>query len=71
MKMAKIPRKICETCGSENLKTHQTTYPVKLGSKQLNIGRVSVRECMDCHSLRPTKAGQEKIARCSIAFMSL
>lgn len=61
----------CEKCGSKNLKTHLTTYPVKTGAKQLNVGRVSVRECMDCNTLTPTKAGQEKIARCTMGFMSL
>lgn len=64
-------KKTCEQCGSQNIKTHLATYPVKIGPKQLDIGRVSVRECMDCHTMIPTKAGQEKIARCTMSFMFL
>lgn len=71
MKSTKKPGKTCDECGSQNLKTHLTTYPVKVGTKQLNVGRVSVKECMDCNTLTPTKAGQEKIARCTMSFMSL
>ena len=63
-------KKTCESCGG-NIKTHMATFPVKLGPKQLNVGRVSVRECMDCHAMKPTKAGQEKIARCTMSFMML
>ena len=62
--------KLCETCGGENTKTHLTTYPIKIGEKQINIGRVSVRECMNCHAMTPTKSGKEKIGRCMITFMS-
>ena len=69
--MTKKTKHSCEKCGGQNIKTHQTTYPLKMGEKQLNIGRVSVRECMDCHTMSPTKAGQEKIARGSLMFMSL
>jgi len=64
-------KKKCEACGSNDIKTHMATFPVKLGPKQLNVGRVSVRECMDCHAMTPTKAGQEKIARCTMSFMML
>lgn len=64
-------QKSCEKCGSQNIKTHQTTYPMKMGEKQLNIGRVTVKECMDCHDVKPTKAGQEKVARCVMSFMLL
>lgn len=64
-------KKVCEQCGSHNTKTHLATYPVKIVDKQLDIGRVSVRECMTCHSMAPTKAGQEKIARCTMSFMFL
>lgn len=71
MKPMKKSAKSCEKCDSINLKTHQTTYPVKIGKKQLNVQRVSVKECMDCHDLKPTKAGQEKVARCIMTFMSL
>ncbi len=71
MKTIKISKKTCEACHGENTKTHLTTYPLKMGEKQLNVGRVSVRECLDCHLIKPTAAGQEKIERCMITFMSL
>ena len=73
MKVTQKPGKTCEKCGSQNFKTHLATYPVKLETKQINIGRVSVKECMDCNALTPTKAGQEKITRCmmTMACMSL
>jgi len=45
--------RVCEQCNSNNIKTYQTTYPVKLGEKQLNIARVYVRECLDCHHIQP------------------
>lgn len=64
-------KKTCSECNGQNIKTHLSTYPVKIGAKQLNINRVSVRECMDCHIMLPTKAGQEKIARCTMSCMFL
>jgi hypothetical protein len=67
----KKTNKICEQCSSQNLKTHVIEYPLKIGDKQLNIGRVSVRECMDCHHFKPTTAGQAKINRTMMTFMSL
>jgi len=70
MKTIKKSRKLCETCGGENTKTHLTIYPLKIGEKQINVGRVSVRECMDCHAMTPTEAGKEKLGRCIITFMS-
>ena len=71
MKATKKHRETCEKCGSQNLKASRTMYPVHIGGKQLNIERVSVKECIDCHSIKPTKAGQEKIERCSMTFMFL
>jgi len=72
MKTIKKTGKSCEKCGNQNLKTHLATYPIKVGSKQINVERVSVRECMDCHMLVPTKAGQAKVDRCSMmTFMLL
>jgi hypothetical protein len=68
--MAKKPEK-CEHCGGENLKSHPTTYPVVMGEKQVNIGRVWVRQCLDCNTMKPTKAGQQKINRNMLAFMEL
>jgi hypothetical protein len=65
------PGKSCKECGGKNVKTHLTTYPLKIDKKQINVGRVSVRECMDCHVLIPTKAGLEKLGRCMMTFMSI
>ena len=73
MKATKKTGKTCEKCGSQNLKTHLVTYPVKMETKQIDVGRVSVKECLDCNNMIPTKAGNEKIERCmmNVAFMSL
>ena len=71
MKKTTSSKKSCVACGSHNLKTHLTTYSVQTGPRQLNIERVSASECMDCHALKPTKAGQAKIERCMGAFMML
>jgi hypothetical protein len=49
----------------------QSPYPLKIDKKQINVGRVSVTECMDCHALIPTKAGLEKLGRCMMTFMSI
>lgn len=67
----KKTQKTCEQCGSQNLKARLTVYPVHTGGKQINIGRVSVRECLDCHTLIPTEAGKEKIGRCMMTFMEM
>ncbi len=69
--MVKKSEKLCEHCGGKNLKSHQTTYPLIMGEKQLNIARVWVSECLDCNTMKPTKAGQEKINRGMSAFMNL
>lgn len=71
MKTTKKTKKSCEQCGSQNLKARMTTYPVHMAGKQLNIGRVSVRECLDCHALMPTEVGKEKIGRCMMTFMGM
>jgi len=71
MKTIQKKKNVCEECGGNNLKVRRTTYPVKIGEKQLDIHRVSVKECMECHHLMPTKAGQDKIERCMMTFMSL
>ncbi len=63
--------KICTKCGSNNMKARSVTYPLKTGDKEINIGRVSVKMCMYCHDIRPTKSGKEKIARCMMRFMSM
>lgn len=71
MNTIKKSKKLCEQCGSQNIKACRITYPVHIGKKQLNIERVSVKECMDCHAIKPTIAGEEKIARGTWMFMSL
>jgi len=64
-------KNLCNHCGSANLKPRSTTYPVKIGEQQLHIRRVSVRECIDCHCMTPTKAGKEKIEMIVPTFISL
>jgi hypothetical protein len=64
-------KKVCGTCSSKNLESRFTTWPVSMGEKQLNIGRVSVRVCLDCQAMVPTKAGKEKIGRSMMAFMMM
>ena len=64
MKATSKPKQSCEQCGSNNLKNRITTYPMKLGERQVNIGRVAVKECGECHCLMPTAVGKEKIQRC-------
>lgn len=71
MKIIKKSQKSCEACGGKNTKICLATYPLKVGEKQLNIGRVSVRKCIDCGVIKPTSTGQEKIGRCMMTFMSL
>lgn len=34
----------------------------------MNVGRVSVRECLDCHAMTPTDAGKAKIGSFIMAF---
>ena len=70
-KMIKKLEKIYEKCSGKNLKSDLTNYPVEIGEKTMVIGRVSVRECLDCNHKEPTKAGKEKIARGMMAFMGL
>ncbi len=71
MKVTKKSGKSCEKCGSQNLKACRTTYPLQMGEKQINVGRVSVQQCLDCDALMPTKAGLEKIERCSMMTLML
>lgn len=71
MKTTKKSKKSCENCGSSNLKTCLRTYPIQIKTKQLQVGRVSVKECLDCYAMMPTTAGKEKIERAMMMFMSL
>jgi len=68
--MSKVKR-ICEQCGSQNLKARLAVYPIKMENKEINVNRVSVRECLDCHTLMPTEKGKEKIERCMMSVMHL
>lgn len=54
----------CKKCASQNLKSRVTTYPLQLGARRVEVGRVAVKECLDCHHLMPTAAGKEKLNRC-------
>ncbi|HBG35391.1 MAG TPA: hypothetical protein DER04_00165 [Holosporales bacterium] len=71
MKTTNKTKKSCEQCGSQNLKACRVPYPVRIKNQHLNIQRVSVRECLDCHIFMPTKSGNEKIARSIMAFMDI
>ena len=62
---------LCDKCGSQNLKAQLVTYPMQMDEKQITIGRVSVRKCLDCNHLIPTEKGQEKITRCMINMMDI
>jgi hypothetical protein len=64
-------KKSCGSCGGQNLKCRRTNHPVVCDVKTIEVQRVSVRECMDCHDIKPTQAGDEKIARCLMTFMSI
>ena len=67
MNTKKKAKQVCEKCGSKELKNRSTTYPMQLGERQINIGRVAVKECLECHFLMPTTAGKEKIGRCILS----
>jgi YgiT-type zinc finger domain-containing protein len=71
MKVLNKKKRTCERCDSENLKARRATYPLKVGKRNIEVQRVSVRECLDCHTLMPTEVGQEKINRCTEVFVDL
>ncbi len=60
MKTAKKSGKSCEACGGQNTKTHLATYPVKMDERELNVERVSVRECIDCHAINQSNASRTR-----------
>ena len=65
MKPSKPKPVSCPLCQGTTFKKKITTYPMQMfDGRQINIGRVSVQECENCHHLVPTKAGSEKISRC-------
>lgn len=66
-----MKKRLCEECNSSNLKARLATYPIKIGEKQINVERVSVRECLDCHALIPTEKGDEKIKRCMMSIIDI
>lgn len=67
--MIKKAKRICEKCGSQNLEARVTTFPVQINDRQtMNIGRVSVRICLNCNAMIPTDAGKAKIARLLMTF---
>ncbi len=41
MKSTKKPKQSCEQCESQNLKSRITTYPMAMGQKQIQVGRVT------------------------------
>lgn len=71
MKVLNKKKKICEQCGSKNLKDRRATYPLKVGNRDVEVQRVSIRECIDCHAFMPTEVGQKKINRCTEVFVDL
>ena len=60
----------CAECGSQNLKATRTTYPINYREKEIHVGRVSVRQCLDCLAIMPTEAGKEKIGQ-AVGMFSL
>ena len=60
----KTTRFECEKCAAQVYQSRITTYPLFLPGRQINIGRVAVKECAACHHLMPTPAGRAKIKRC-------
>jgi len=55
----------CPLCQGTTFTRKITTYPMRtFDGRQINIGRVAVQECDQCHHLIPTKAGEQKISRC-------
>ena len=63
--------KSCMKCGSTNLKCEITTYPLSFEGKQPNVGRVSVRKCLDCSAIVPTEAGKAKLNRATMMYFTL
>jgi YgiT-type zinc finger domain-containing protein len=62
----------CPLCHGAKFKKRITTYPLRtFDGRQINIGRVSVQECENCHHLIPTKTGNEKINRCMATMATI
>lgn len=59
---------VCEKCKTSKYKNKITTFPIFLPGKQINVQKVSVRECLKCGFQIPTEKGYEKLERCTNAF---
>jgi YgiT-type zinc finger domain-containing protein len=72
MSAAKSQPLSCPLCQGTTLTRKITTYPMRtFDGRQINIGRVAVQECDNCHHLIPTKAGSEKVNRCMATMAQL
>jgi YgiT-type zinc finger domain-containing protein len=72
MRSPTIKQQSCPLCQGTTFKKKITTYPLRtFDGRQINIGRVAVQECDNCHHLIPTKAGSEKISRCMATMTQL
>lgn len=72
MRPSKPEQLSCPLCQGAQFTRKITTYPLRiLDGRQINIGRVAVQECENCHHLIPTKAGSEKINRCMATMAHL
>jgi YgiT-type zinc finger domain-containing protein len=54
----------CTNCNNAVLRKKTATFPVKLGERTIEVGRVAMNICDQCGAMIPTKAGKEKIERC-------
>ena len=72
MRPSKPKQVSCPLCQGTTFKKNITTYPMQMfDGRQINIGRVSVQECENCHHLVPTEAGSEKISRCMATIAAM
>ncbi|MBF0209021.1 MAG: hypothetical protein HQK53_19345 [Oligoflexia bacterium] len=61
----------CEKCAGEKYKSKFASVPVNVANRTLVVNRVAVKECLNCHNLHPTSAGEAKINRCLGSFALL
>ena len=72
MSSVKLKPLSCPQCQGTTFTRKTTTYPIRIpDGRQLNVGRVAVHECANCHHLIPTKAGSEKYSRAMVAMAQL
>lgn len=62
---------VCEKCGTLEYKNKVVTFPISLFGKKLNVGNVSIRECLKCNFRIPTEKGYEKLDRSANAFAAM